>query len=91
MIHSGYGLQVAVHKGKIMQTVANAYDPRNLGLLRFLNDAQLFNGIFVNKPDVGMSIKKLHGFLPKKIIRDLKDPGEARAPRIPARLPLRLT
>ena len=52
-----------------MEAVANADDTGNPCQSCFLNDAQLFNRIIIGKPDVGMSIKKLHGFLPKKYNR----------------------
>jgi hypothetical protein len=44
-----------------MKAIADAHDTGNLVLLGFLYNAQLLNGIIIDKPDMGVSIKELHG------------------------------
>ena len=64
MVHGGRGFEGGIYDAKVMETVADADDTGDVALLSFLYDTKLLDGIIVDKPDMGVSIKNLHGFHP---------------------------
>ena len=64
MVDAVYRFQRIVHARKIEETVVDGYDAGNAGLFCLLNDAELLNRVIIDQPDVGVSIKKLHGISP---------------------------
>jgi hypothetical protein len=62
-----------------MEAVANGYNPGYGSLPGFLNNNKLLNGGINNKPQVGVSIKILHRFSPKDMI---KTPSQEGAPQV---------
>jgi hypothetical protein len=61
MIHRRRGLERRIDGAEVMQAVADTDNTGNLGLLGFLDYAELFDRIIIDKPYVSVSIKKLHG------------------------------
>ena len=68
MVHARHGFKRVVDDFKIVQAVVYADNTGHSGKFCLLNDAQLFKRIIIYKPDVGVSIKKLHGFFLEMIL-----------------------
>ena len=64
--------QVFVNLREIVEAVANRDDARDPGLAGFLRHDELLYRVIVDKPDVGVSIKILHGLVRRSRSKDSK-------------------